>query len=287
MDYLVVAPHTPFFQWQVALIIQSFRLQKIEENLAVLLVASEDKPIQSNFCNHFVDHPRLRAIRLPCDSDPDIIRLHGIEHAVKTGFVNPTFASLPVYSVLRHPISSPIAQITFSYKPEFTFQHLESFGISSRAISKRMMDKKQWIPVGDVLLFDKLTDDFYHLAKSRGEMIAFDSKRELLKENMTYFPRAIFRAAMSFAIMETYGNLTLDTTRHLEAGMQENDSITPIINYDYGSPPEFSRNFYKKETLPIQLSDNPFNGILRTQETLTAVYMKMIVKSLASDSENS
>ena len=278
MDYLVVAPHTPFFQWQIALLVQSFRVLGMEENLAVLLVAGIEEPVQSHFCTMFANHARLKAVRLPTDSDPDLIRLHGLSHAIKTGFVSQRFVNLPPYCMLRHPILPPQANVTFTCQPDFTYNHIDSFGISSAAVSKRMQDKKQWLPVGDVFIFDNMTTEFFDLAASRGEMIAFDSYRDLLKAGKDSAPKALFRAAMSMTLMEAFGRLKVDTSRRLECKMIEHDQQSCVINYYYGCPPNFSRCFYPMDGKGVSFSDHPFSAIQRTPDSFASLYMKQVIQ---------
>ncbi len=281
MDYLVVAPHTPFFQWQVALLVKSFRIRGEEENLAVLLVATGDA-VQSGFCNHFADHPRLRAIRLPCDTNPDIVRLHGLNVAVKSKLVNPTFTLLPPYCVYRHPVEEPKAKITFSCKPDFTLQHIEGFGISRNAVSKRFGGKPRWLPVGDVFIFDNVQGNFFDTAVNRGELIAFDSQRETLRNGSDQQPKSIFRAAMAMTILEK--SVSIDTSRNLESAMNEQNKSSNVINYYYGLPPNFSRSYYPINGELVTFSDHPYNGILRCENTHGAAYMKYLARELLTSS---
>jgi hypothetical protein len=272
MDYLVVAPHTPFFHWQVALLIESFRFHGMEENLAVLLVAGSEDPAQSEHCASFLNHPRLKAVRLATDSEPDIRRLHGVTHAVATGFVSQTFALLPPHSILRHPITPPTANITVDCKSDFTFNHLSSFGISTDSLSRRFSGRKTWLPVGDVFLFNGLMPDFFN--------IAFDSYRECFKKKEGKSVKGLFRAAMSTAIMEVYGRIKLDTTRHLECHMNEHDHSANVVNYYYGSPPNFSRAYYSMSDTGVTFSDDPYKGILRSEDSAASTHMKQIVYRL-------
>lgn len=283
MDYLVVAPHTPFFQWQIALLVESFRMIGKEESLAVLLVAGNETPVQSKYCNSFVNHPRLRAVRLLSDSEPDIVRLHGVANAVQSGLVSQTFTLLPPHCLLRRPIEAPTANVTVACKSDFTFPHLDSFGISSRAISSRLNEQKQWLPVGEVFVFNGLMPDFFNLAVARGELIAFDSYREILKRDASMSPKALFRAAMSMAIMEALGRVSVDTSRRLECHMNENDTTSNVINYCYGSPPNFSRSYYPVDGTGVTFSDDPYNGIWRSEDTSATVYMKYAVARLRPD----
>lgn len=285
MDYLVVAPHTPFFQWQVALLAQSFRLIGMEENLAILLVAGNEPPVQSHFCDSFSGHPRLRAVRLLCDSDPDIVRLHGLTYAIESGLVGQTFTLLPPHSVFRSPIPEPTANITVSCKSDFTFPHLDGFGISSNAIGRRISGERNWLPVGDVFVFNGLMPSFFKFAIARGEMIAFDSARELLRRGEDYMPKSVFRAAMSLVIMESYGRLSVDTSRRLECHMNEQDGSSNIINYYYGSPPAFSRTFYPMNGKLVTFSDDPYQGIMRADDTLPTSHMKAVASSLIPSSQ--
>lgn len=277
MDYLVVAPHTPFFQWQIALLLESFKIRGMEESLAILLVAGANEPVQSEFCNSFVGHPRLRAVRLPTDAEPDIQRLHGLTNAVSTGLVSQTFALLPPHSILRYPIHPPEANITVECKSDFTFSHLDSFGVSSKRLGERLGDRKTWLPVGEVFLFNGLMPEFFNIAAHRGELIAFDSYRELQRAGQNTSPKGLFRAAMTMTIMETYGRATLDTSRRLECHMNEHDQKANVVNYYYGSPPNFSRAFYPMDGTGVTFSDDPYKGILRAEDSAAAAYMKQVV----------
>mgnify|MGYP001239172289 CR=1 FL=1 len=282
MDYLVVAPHTPFFQWQVAMLVQSFRLQSMEENLAILLIAGSASPQQSQFCKWFSEHPRLKAVRLPADSNPDIMRLHGLAYAVKNKFVSQNFTILPPYCMLRHPLAPPQANITFSCQSDFTFPQLDSFGISSNAISKRLGEKRQWLPVGDVFMFNDMMPEFFNLATGRGEMIAFDSYREMYKGGNDFVLKGLFRAALAMATMETYGRVKTDTSRRIECHMNDHDQTANVINYYYGFPPDFSRTFYPMDGQGMSLSDTPVNGILRSPDTHASIFMKQVVSTMVT-----
>lgn len=290
MDYLVVAPNTPFFQWQIALLVQSFRHHKAEENLAVLLVNGQKDPVMSSFCEHFVNHPRVRVVRLVCDPDPDVIRCHGTAYAVKSGFVGSTFVSMPAYSVLRRPLPAPKANLTFSYQPDFTFQHVDSFGLCSKSITRRLNDQRRWLPVGDVFVFDNMPPMFFDRIINRGQLLAFDSKRKLLREGNEYFPKNLFRAAMAMSTIESYNDITIDTGGKLECSMIDHDLQANVINYCHGSPPDFSRFYYPMTAGSIAFSDHPYRAILKSQDTHASGYLKAVALSLsgwATEAESS
>lgn len=283
MDYLVVAPHTPYFQWQIALLAESFRLAGMEESLAILLVVGTETPVQSAYCVSFANHPRLRAVRLAADSEPDIQRLHGVTNAVSTGLVSQTFTLLPPHCVFRRPVDPPKANVTVDCKSDFLFQHLDSFGISSKAVSGRLNESRQWLPVGEVFMFNGLMPDFFNIAAKRGELIAFDSYRASYKEGEGKSPKGLFRAAMAMTIMETYGRISLDTSRRLECHMNEHDVASNFVNYYYGSPPYFSRAFYPMDGTGVTFSDDPYRGIMRSEDSAAASHMKHVVGSLRPD----
>ena len=278
MDYLVVAPHTPFFQWQVALLAQSFRLQGKEENLAIMLVAGNEPPVQSPDCNSFLGHPRLRAVRLAADAEPDLVRLHGLAYAVRTGLVSQPFTLVPPHSILHHPVAAPQANVTFNYQPDFLRANLDHFGISGVAMQRRIQDSQRWLPVGEVYVFNGLMMEFYERLLRRAEIIAFDSYRELLKDDKSLVLRGLLRAAMSLTLMEVFPNIQVDTSQYLECRMQDNRPAN-FINYYYGSPPTFSLMHYAQNSV-FAFCDHPFNGVMQTVDTKSSMYMKHVASTL-------
>lgn len=279
MDYLVVAPHTPFYHWQISLLLQSFRGHGMEENLVILLL-SDSSPQHSTFYNSFGNHSRLHIMRFACDQHPEILRANGIRHAVNAGLVTSPFVFIPPWCLLRSPMARPQANITFSFSADFDFPRLDTFGISSDAIQRRMHNQRRWLPTGEIVAFDEVGDDFFNKVVSHAELLAFDSIRDGLKKGEEDYPRALCRAGIAFTALESSQRYTFDTTRHLECTLKEHDANANFINYFYGYPPSFSRCFYPGSGDQLMAYGSPFQGMLDLPANHATNFLKQVVASM-------
>lgn len=276
MDYLVVAPNKPYYHWQLAILGQSFKLCGLQENLCILLVDTDVSATKIHY-KRFIDLPRLHATLLRSDSDPDIMRLDGIAFAVSNQLVSPQFVVLPPHCVLRNPVKKLDADISFKCQPDFTFAHLHSFGIAGDEIVRRMEGKRQWLPVGEVYGFKGIKPEFFTMAAERARLIGFDSYRKLQKAEIDKNVKGLFRAGMSLATLEHMNRHSIDTSLNLECQMTDTDFSSNFVNYNYGSPPDFNKMYYKMDDSVFSLSDNPFSAIMRANPTPAADVIKKVV----------
>ena len=284
MDYLVVAPNTPYYHWQLSILAQSFKVYGLQENLCVVLMVDEESPAIGSRYNHFANLPRLHALRLKSDPDHDIMRLDGMAFAVENGLVSSTFVSIPPHSVLRYPVQQLNANFSFNCKPDFTFGHLNSYGISCEDIVRRLGGRRQWFPVGEVFGFKTVDQEFFQKARERARLIAFDSYRKSMKEFLDKKVKSLFRAGISISLLEYYGHQSIDTSGNFECQMTDADNSANFVNYSYGSPPDFNKMYFKMDDNLFGFSDSPFEAIMRAATSPPADFMKKVLLSMSRPS---
>jgi len=248
MNYFVCADNSPYFQWQLDLLLESFKLHGTDDLLLVALVPSSQAP-QPLFCTNLRKHPRIMAAG-------DIGRLRGYERltpiyaissALKAGHLRQPFMIVRPDCVMFDPPSvksEKVAKIVVQGDPLFTLDSVRE----NIPNLHEYFGGKEWPTVGNIMYFDKIPPEFFSRVSFLTELLAY----EQLKNGKNIWPdtdRAAWAVVISEMITQTHVQIVYTWEMPLVASGAKHN----FISYEKGVPAHFSKPMFMFN--PISFGD--------------------------------
>jgi hypothetical protein len=245
MDYFVSADNAPHHQWQMELLIESFRRHKLEDKLCVGL-AESPAPANANFCRNLYEHKRLLAhenIGGVRGYSP-LNGLYSVMWAQQYNHVTQPLVVLERDLVLFRPpelLVGGYPEITFAPWPFFTPESAaEAVGPFWEWLGHRKEDYTlRWLPVGSVMVFANVPVFVFERTIVLAELLAVQQLvhgRETIWEHTDKLAWAVNLADFVGQIM-IRGDYSL--TMPVLAG-----GDSPFIDYETGLPPTFHKSMF-------------------------------------------
>jgi hypothetical protein len=242
MDYFVaVEPNYQHF-WQIELLIESFKLLKMQDQLFVAIMGSPSElPV------NLLNHPR----KIFCADFnetfkfgyPPINRLACLKASLD--YLSPQFAVLHTDMAIVGPIPEIKHNLCFVPYPQ---------------PSANVFYFPSWVSFDGVTVFNKVSKEFFDYAIS-----AVKSLMEMYDcENVPIWAVALNLAIRQFNFSVIASNLETPLTL-------ESNVLPPIIHYKTGFPPHFSKNY--------SITDDPYNTLISFNPNFCTNFLREIVLS--------
>lgn len=163
MDYFVSANYEPFHQWQIELLIESFKRNNRQDSLVVSLTKMDEEVIHPDFNINILSHKRLIAhdnigkIR----GYDKLNDLYALMWAIKDGHLKQPFMTIPVDSVLYSPPPDAPDYPILSYQvdPFFTPELIQRNNATD--ILPDSITDTSWPSIGDLFVCNKFPIEFF------------------------------------------------------------------------------------------------------------------------------
>jgi len=274
MDYFVSLEQTPFSQWQLELLIESFKKHNLQDSLVVSIAKSEGDPVNPEFIYNTFNHKRIIGHQ-NVGKSRGFERLnvfYGISWALKEGLLKEPFFVMPLDSVLySQPTDHPdYPAISYQIDPFFTPELVvENTG--------KLFDKKDleenWPSIGDTMFFNKFPEIFFDQVIELTEKLVFRQLKESGK-----FWNLTDRLALNLKVQEYVGKVPILGAYDYESDMLSNFPKN-FIHYDKGFMPIFHKEMFSY-TPPDYISlGNPFRVLSENYPSGAFHYMSNLAKS--------
>ena len=279
MEYLVSAENTPYHQWQLELLIESFKHNKCEDDLLVCLSES-DAPIHNLYWRNIPNHRRLKGhenigkIR----GHTELNFLYDICWAIQDKLITQPFVYIPTDVVLKEKINlnmqSEIAEIVFAPSPFFTLELAEeSVGPFWEAANRTKSDyETKWVPLGPIIIFNKIPYEFFQRTIVIAEKLAL---QQLLRKQPIWEHTA--KLALSMNISEYIEYMILRGDYTLTMTMLDS-SNSPFIHYEHGMPPVFNKTMFQYAVPDLVSFGDPFEILAVNAPTESSYFMSELAK---------
>jgi len=284
MDYIVSAEDTPYYHWQLELLIESFKGHGQQDNLLIALAGS-DAPRNPDFTRQNLSrHPRI----LTYDNIgrkrgyPYLNKPYAVATALKQGKIAQPFTVLDPDMVMYAPMPVEQEPLAFQVRPFFNLELVEENIPNIREHTARISGRPDnWFPLRSVYTFNGVPDELFSRAVSWAELLAFESSKAQMGANrpVAYW-RYLERAGWALAFLDYLGKMPYRATHTYEMSLLDHNTAHNFIHYTNGQPPSFSKHLFKFEP-PAYLSaaPSPYDALLRESPTTASFYMHRIVKS--------
>jgi hypothetical protein len=282
MDYFVSIENIPYHRWQLELLIESFKIHGLQDNLLVGIVDNKDKQY-SLFCKNLLEHKR----KFVCEDYGSFKRYkklnkpYGILSAMTNGLIEQPFAILHPDMILYKPISiekNSIGNFFFSIEQENVDLKKRLSPYLTDLLKNRVdnIDDITWLNTGNFCIFNNVSAIFFKRVMYYME--------KFLQEHPDW--EDINDAAWLMAFYEQY-ELSSFQGKFYECTLKhdiEKIQSACVIHYEHGFPPHFHKKQY---TYPknMQFSLNaldPIDTICQYDGTTAMQFMNQVAKKYKS-----
>lgn len=278
MEYFTSIENTPYYQWQIELLIESFKKHNLNDNLLIAL-AESDTLIQPFFFNNLFKHKRILGhenIGKKRGFDKLNI-LYSLMWAVTSKKISQPFAFIKPDILLQNKI-----EIKFDSYPQILFSpnSFFSFKESEKQVGEFYLwfdkDKdyynKNWVPIGNIIIWNQIPEDFFTRLINITEILCV---KQIEKNNCIW--EKTIELAIVINIADHFGKLSLIGDYSLEDNML-GDGKAKFINYEHGLPPVFNKHMFKYNPPEYSSFGDPFEILSQHSPTPSSYYMSELAK---------
>jgi hypothetical protein len=173
MDYFLSVPDSPYYHWQLDLLIESFKNKDCEEKLSICIYRDQESAQVSyneNFLSNINSHGKKFYTNNVGEKRGcyELNKLYNILNFLSIEKISQPFMVIEPYSVIRREYELPKADdvtpsFTFAVDPFFTLEEVEkNVGPFYSWIGiERSVLESAWIPVGEFYIFNKVPINFF------------------------------------------------------------------------------------------------------------------------------
>lgn len=286
MQYFVSTENTSYFYWQLELLIESFAMHGLQDDL-VIAMAENDSQKVGGFSSHIVGHANKfihpnegrHTGYLPLN------RVGSIRYALAYGLLRFPFVLIHSDMVMRRPLEDPAGD-----QPSIILNNFEDFPISEEDVVKK-----------------EIASDLESLAEERGvtvdelPKVPFLSPPIIFNESFASVAEVFFarlqnnmmkiadRRGPSFPCEKAAWELTLTESfqhcsvagKFLASPLLFDSEDSNFIHYRTGIPPVFHKKFYRYEEGVYLVGQGPYDTLLEHNPSLGTDYVQRVVRSYA------
>jgi hypothetical protein len=252
VDYLTIIQNTPFFHWQTELLIESFKLLNMQDNLVIGVVPSNKKSLVCT--KNLKDHKRkFQSDKYPSDFLP-INQAYLTYVALKKEIIKQPFALIHSDTIIVQPLNLIENNISFSVNP-FILQDFKKF------------DKI--LPLGGICQFNDVPIIFF-------ERVMYNTNQLINKLDADLVNRAAWMQTLA-----EYNAKGKVEGIPIEVKMWENlTKESSFIHYSKGYPPFFNKKMFSFNFNFSMSADNVFNVLENPENDITTSthYIQQLIK---------
>ena len=280
MDYFVSIENTMYYHWQISLLIKSF--ESIKDKLCIAITDTQPKislpPILEKHKRKFFhnDYGKERYY----EKFNTIISLMG---ALDEGVISTPFTLIHPDMVLVSPVEEFEEDIVFSLEiskeTDELKGRLKSVIDTIRNYLQIPEDTLPWLPLGDVITFNKVPDNFFHRVLENMETLFKQTEKEMILYGSQW---NIYKAALIITIYEFLPKLKL------KPGIKEGYLINSDLNfnflhYKHGLPSVFHKRYFTYNSTLSMASTGPYQTLLDNRSTQAVDYMCKIIENIKKE----
>jgi hypothetical protein len=239
MDYFVSIENTPSDLWQIELLIESFKLHNLQDDLLIAIAGDYTKT------KNLAEHKRII-----CHNFHPFNTIFSLIGVLRAGFLKEPFVFLHPDMILLEPFKDVWLENIVFHPQETNFKQPRPFA------------------PGGVIRFNLVPYKFFYMVLGQAEKI----KEENLENE-----KDILKAAWTDVIIanQTYHEIS---GQQLEVALFDtNIENIPIIHYRDGLPPVFHKNLFSRHLSLSE--KNPYETLLEHNTTIVTNYVKKVIHS--------
>jgi hypothetical protein len=280
MQYLVSVENTNYFYWQLELLIESFLMNGLQDNLVIALAENDDPKIKG-YSKNLVKH-KNKILHANVGKDRDCLvanRFYAIRNLYLSGQIQLPFTIIHADMIMKNPIDKYNQNADFvmnNYnvsKNYLTNAYIDSIGLKQDLINEEKMTEEEVenFPFSMPIIFNESLDKDFFLRFLDKLVINLE---ELINKKHD-FP--IERTCWTKTFLESLGFYSATGSFLACELMHSEDLDVPFIHYKNGIPPIFNKKFFKFEK--GRYMDGPYENLLEHNPTENTEYMHQVIRS--------
>ena len=263
MRYFVGIENRAYHHWQIELLIESFRMLKMDERLVIGVGDCETGPEPFDIRN-LVGHKNKIA-----HEQQQAHSLFAMVTALESGILTQPFAYI-------HPDMLMMKPLVLDDKDTNIIYHKSNYpDLELEATHKLFPNELPCLSMGGVVVFQNTPMSYFHGAWNWAKQFSEKAKNVAPLMNNCDPIRAGLIAAF-------YANSTLSAKADYFESTLWSYSLNHgcFLHYRHGLPPLFSKNHYYKIPGEVILGDkDPYKVLLNNNPTLATNYMQDVIRS--------
>lgn len=285
MQYFVSAENSSYFYWQLELLIESFLMHGLENNLVIGLAENNEQKIKDyssnlvRYGNKFIHSNEGKELGyLPLN------RVSALRYALAYNIIKTPFVLIHADMILRNPI--------------VLGEEDKDYGII-------VNNYEEISAAEEKLVKDYIDPSLHRLAEERGvgldelPKLPFVSAPIIFNEPSEYVLSTFFSKLQSnliqimkskdksFSCEQAAWELTLTESfqhcgikgKFLAASLLHSDDNLNLIHYKNGIPPVFNKKFYHFNNGSFYSSQGPYETLMEHNPTVNTNYLQQVIRS--------
>ena len=263
MNYFVSVEDSYYHSWQIELLIESFKVLGLEDNLYISVAQSDKEYLKNNI--NFSTHAKKYIHK-------NIGRQTGILKLNKWGslytLIENNILSLPVTvidpdTVIQKDIKIQDEQLVFSIDHSFVYNKRYA-----KLVRLSKNETNKWPNLGEVFVFNELPLNFFNDMAIFCQMVGLDPNKYQVDKVALFATLCKHKVSKISASNDIEGNL-------IESQLKN------IISYRHGVNPVFNKKLYKSNDMNFSMAtDNPINLLSKMDHTPSLEYVSKVAKRI-------
>lgn len=279
MQYFVSAENTSYHYWQLELLIESFKINNLENDLYIFL-AENDNPKIKGFSKNLINH-KNRFQHENFGREHGCLSLNrpfALFQALGSGCIKPPFAIIHTDMILRKPINDE--EITEDIVVDSYTSPLMGYGIEKDIkellIARGFKDIEKVparIPTFGVMIFNSYVDETFW-------PLLIEKIKKFSAEKGDRYPAEY--AAWELSFFELLGFYSF-SGKALSCSLLDTEPFN-FIHYKYGIPPIFNKKYFLDNNKILTSRVNPHDAMLEHNPTVNTNFLQKVINSYRKSS---
>lgn len=281
MEYFVSIENTPYHNWQLELLIESFKTNNCQNDL-VISVADSHSPKLPHFNINSEKHERKNLhnnIGQTRGYTP-FNEFYSLLWCLANNKIKQPFALLKPHIVLREKpniifVNDQVSEFIFYPEVFFTFEEAaENVGpFWEWVINPKEYYQEKWVPVGPIMIFNNFPIDFFQ----RGITLL-----EILTTQQVIAGKEVWehtdKLAWAINVADSMGYTTNATQSFELAENMAGFSQKPFIDCQHGIPPHFNKSQFRYLPPNYVSFGDPFEILTKQSSSPNAHYVSQLAQ---------
>lgn len=280
MKYLVSIENTNYFYWQTELLIESFLMNGIQDDL-VIAIANNDSPKIKGYSKNLVKHKnKILHENVGLEKEcPVANRVYAIRNLFLTEQIELPFTVIHADMIMKNPIdkyNKDTEIVMNNYGMEInklTNSYIENIGLKQQLLDEEKITEKEIdeFPFCMPIIFNENLDKEFFLKFL--DKLVINLEDVCKKKN---FP--VEQTCWTQTLLESYGFYSATGSFLTCELMHSEDFDVPFIHYNNGIPPIFNKKFFKFDKGKYYV-DGPYENLLENNINENTEYVRQVIRS--------
>lgn len=248
MNYFVSIENTIYYHWQIELLIESFKIHNLQNNLYIFIADGDYKDIPEN-CKNLIKHKNVYKRSNSGSKTNELVALY---QYIDEEIVDYPYVFIQPSMILKNPVDKYNKNCDIVVNSYYENNRADEF------LSKINANIK--FNFSTPIIFNKIDKSFYNKL--------LENLQYALDNTDVDFPCDLLAWKMS--LLEHYDKCSM-VSNILSCTLLHNNVDAPFINYDHGVPNEFNKRFF--------IYSDPYDVLLNLNVSDSCVYLQNVLNS--------